>query len=527
LANSLSVRTVLLLVAGSLCIVAGWALRRGSRPLPVVGSHKSWASGWADEADRMQFSTDRLYDASPDLSARRTLNDGQRERFVAGLLALSVAAILAPQVTVLILIALCTIAYVVSMGTRIWLFVMSLGDPVMVRLTDEEARAAPDEVLRDYTVMVPVFHEPEVMAALVANLRQLEYPAERLQILLLVEADDAATLSAARTAIGPVHDVRILFVPPGGPRTKPKALNYGLTHATGTYLTIFDAEDRPDPLQLRKAALAFSRRPAQVACFQARLGFFNGGQNLITRWFQLEYSVWFRQMLPGLSRFGAPIPLGGTSNHFRVDVLLEIGAWDPDNVTEDADLGARLSRAGYSCEVLDSVTLEEANSDFVNWAKQRSRWYKGYLQTFLVHARDVRSTCRAWGTRRFLLWSFFVGGTPLMALVNPIFWGLAVIWFTVEPGWLQAMFPAPVYYLGLLCWLAGNFLFTFIFMMESVEVDDSLFVAGLLSPVYWVMMSIAAYKAIFQVVLAPNYWEKTTHGLASTSSRRIPARSLP
>jgi len=494
-------------------VIVGLVLRRTAPAGPSVSAGKPPQQAWSSEVDRVEFSTDALYGSSPDLSARRILNGHQRERLTAALAALLVAAVLAPQTTVLVIIGLCTLAYVGSMGVRIWLFVMSLGGPVLVRLSDDEARAAPDELLPKYTVLVPVFHEPEVMASLVPNLRQLEYPAERMQVLLLVESDDGATIAAAREAIGPGRDLRILLVPPGGPRTKPKALNYGLTHATGDLLTIFDAEDRPDPLQLRKAAVGFSRVAPNVACLQARLAFFNGGQNLITRWFQLEYSIWFRQMLPGLSRFGAPIPLGGTSNHFRTGVLLEIGAWDPDNVTEDADLGARLSRAGYRCEVLDSLTLEEANSDFVNWAKQRSRWYKGYLQTFLVHVRDLRSTCRAWGTSQFLLWSFFVGGTPLMAMINPIFWGLAVIWFTVEPGWLMAMFPAPVYYLGLLSWLAGNFLFTFIFMMESVEVDDSLFVAALLSPIYWVMMSVAAYKALLQVVLAPNYWEKTRHGL--------------
>jgi cellulose synthase/poly-beta-1,6-N-acetylglucosamine synthase-like glycosyltransferase len=266
-------------------------------------------------------------------------------------------------------------------------------------------------------------------------------------------------------------------------------------------------------LQLRKAALAFSKLPLAVACLQARLGFFNGAQNLITRWFQVEYSMWFRELLPALSKLGAPIPLGGTSNHFRTEVLLDLGAWDPYNVTEDADLGVRLTRAGYRSEVLDSVTLEEANSDFVNWAKQRSRWYKGYLQTFLVHIRDVRSTRRVLGTREFLLLMLFVGGTPLMAMVNPVFWGLTVVWFTVKPAWLMAMYPAPLYYLGLLSWLAGNFLFTFSCMLEAIDVDDSLFVAALLTPLYWVMMSVAAFKALFQVVFAPAYWEKTRHGL--------------
>ncbi len=281
-------------------------------------------------------------------------------------------------------------------------------------------------------------------------------------------------------------------------------------------------------MQLRKAAIALSRLPPSVACLQARLGFFNGSQNIITRWFQVEYSMWFRQMLPGLSKLKVPIPLGGTSNHFRREVLLDLGAWDPYNVTEDADLGVRLSRAGFRSEVLDSVTLEEANSDFVNWEKQRSRWYKGYLQTFLVHMRDVRGARRLLGTRQLLFFMLFVGGTPLIAIVNPIFWSLTVVWFVVKPAWLMSLFPAPVYFLGLFAWLAGNFLFTFMSMLEAIEVDDSLFIAALLTPVYWVMMSVAAFKALLQVFFAPTYWEKTRHGLTKAALNvTAPARPTP
>jgi glycosyltransferase XagB len=513
------VRTVLLFLAGALALAGGIILHRRARSSPPEVGTGRVARQWRTEPDRIRFSTDALFLAAPELSARRTLSPRQRDGLVAAVIGLVIALVLAPELTVIVIVGACTLGYAFSMGVRLWLFFISLGKPELIKLPDSEARATPDEVLKSYTVMVPVLHEPEVMSSLIANLRRLDYPKDRLQILLLVETDDEATIAAARMAIGPAKDVRIILVPPGGPRTKPKALNYGLTYATGTYITIFDAEDRPDPLQLRKAALAFSRLPPSVACLQACLGYFNGGQNLITRWFQIEYSMWFRQMLPGLAKVGAPIPLGGTSNHFRMEVLLDLGAWDANNVTEDADLGARLYHAGYRSEVFDSVTLEEANSDFVNWAKQRSRWYKGYLQTFLVHIRDIRSTRRILGTRQLLFFAFFVGGTPLMAIINPIFWVLTIIWFTIQPAWLIAIYPAPLYYLGLLVWLAGNFMFTFIAMLEAVEVDDSLFVAALLTPVYWIMMSCAAYKALLQVVFAPTYWEKTRHGLTSPVSR--------
>jgi cellulose synthase/poly-beta-1,6-N-acetylglucosamine synthase-like glycosyltransferase len=261
-------------------------------------------------------------------------------------------------------------------------------------------------------------------------------------VLIVVEADDEETIDAARQANAGSH-VRLVEVPVSIPRTKPKALNYALLEATGDLICVFDAEDRPEPLQLRRAAAALAEGDGRMACLQARLNYFNADQNAITRWFTLEYTTWFDQFLPGLVHMRAPIPLGGTSNHFRRQVLVDVGGWDPFNVTEDADLGLRLYRNGYSVGVLDSVTLEEANSDFVNWVKQRSRWYKGYLQTWLLHMRHPVQLFRALGFRGFVIFNLFVGGTPMLALLNPIFWSLGIRWFAVEPAFIAALSRPP------------------------------------------------------------------------------------
>jgi cellulose synthase/poly-beta-1,6-N-acetylglucosamine synthase-like glycosyltransferase len=483
-----------------------------------------------DEAERqlrLQASTSGLADRVPLVSARDLVSKGQRNLVIGIVFLIAVGLVFSLQMTLTVVIAFFTMVYVIAVTYRVVLFMRSSKSDSVEIVSDEEALSVPEVDLPSYTVMIPAYREVSIISKLIHNIAQIDYPVDRLEVVLLIEEDDEETLEVLRDS-DPGLQFKLVLVPAGEPRTKPKALNYGLTHATGTFLTIFDAEDRPDPLQLRRAAIALSRLPPEVACLQARLGFFNGGQNVITRWFQVEYSMWFRQMLPGLSKLRVPIPLGGTSNHFRKEVLLDLGAWDPYNVTEDADLGVRLSRAGYRSEVMDSLTLEEANSDFVNWAKQRSRGYKGYLQTFLVHMRDFRESQRLLGTRRLLFLMLFVGGTPLMAMVNPIFWTLTVVWFVVKPAWLMAVFPAPLYFLGLFCWLAGNFLFTFTCMLEAIEVDDSLFVAALLTPVYWVMMSVAAYKALVQVFFAPAYWEKTRHGLAkAVVGATAPARPTP
>jgi glycosyltransferase XagB len=393
----------------------------------------------------------------------------------------------------------------------------------MVRVPDEEARAYPDWLLPTYTVLVPVYREPEVVGQLLAALDRLDYPRHKLDVQLLLERGDEATAEAVQAA-QPASYVTVRVVPPGGPKTKPNACNHGLEHARGRLLTIYDAEDLPEPLQLRKAAVALGRLPRKVACLQARLSYHNASQNLITGWFTNEYDVWFSYYLPGLVATGAPVPLGGTSNHLRTEVLRKLGGWDAHNVTEDADLGLRLRRDGWQTMVLDSVTEEEANSDFVNWVKQRSRWYKGYLTTWLVHARQPRAVARDIGWKGVLGLHLFVGGTPLLAVLNPVFWALTLCWLTLGASSVSWVLSGPAYYLSLASWAVGWIAPVYVAIYAAREHDrPELALKLVLLPLYWVMMSIAALKAVLQLVRHPSYWEKTVHGLDRAGEARAPA----
>jgi glycosyltransferase XagB len=408
--------------------------------------------------------------------------------------------------------------YALVLSYRSVLFATSLKSSSMITVSDEDALAIADHDLPIYTVLVPAYKEPSVIEELAAALSRIDYPKRRLDVKLLLEADDMETIDAAQDVL--VGDFQIVRVPAADPRTKPKALNYGLQLARGEIVTVFDAEDLPDPLQLRKAAIALQRGSSDLACVQARLSYHNVGQNLITRWFSLEYATWFTQFLPGLVARNAPVPLGGTSNHFRKSVLEEVGAWDPFNVTEDADLGMRLHRRGYRTGVLDSITLEEANSDFINWIKQRSRWYKGYIQTWAVHLRHPRRLWRELGPKGFLEFNLFVGGTPLLALLNPVFWFIALMWFIAEPVFVQQIFRNAVYYTALVCWLVGNFALVFLNALMAHQLrDKGLHRAAALTPLYWLMMSIAAVKAAVQFVFQPSHWEKTVHGLGTARAK--------
>ncbi|BEL08773.1 glycosyltransferase [Actinoplanes sichuanensis] len=453
---------------------------------------------------------------SADFSARVVLSRMQRTGLIVALVLIAVWAVLRPMTVLQTVVAIVTVAYGAAIVFRVVLVWASTRGEHLIRVSDEEARAVPDHELPIYTVLVPAYREPSVIGLLMSHLGALEYPADKLEIILLLEEDDRETIEAAE-AVATADHVRILVVPESQPKTKPKACNVGLEQATGELVTIYDAEDIPDPLQLRRAVVALRRLGPSYVCLQAELGYFNVDQNRITKWFALEYATWFRSLLPGLVALRMPIPLGGTSNHFRARELRELGAWDPYNVTEDADLGIRLARSGYRVGVLHSVTLEEANSDFINWIKQRSRWYKGYLMTWLVHLRSPRATVRQLGWRGILCLNLFVGGTPLAALLNAVLWATTILWFLDRPPVMEEIFVPPFYYLGVICLVFGNATVIYLNVLSARTMDrPDLLGTALLSPGYWAMMSLAGAKAAWQLVFKPSYWEKTTHGLHLT-----------
>ena len=471
----------------------------------------------------LEWSVEGLAGTFPELSARHQLARRQLIGLVGLLLAGIAAFVLVPVAAGTALMAAAIVLYTAVLGLRIDLMLRNDGS-YRYSFSDEYLRQQNDALLPTYTVMVPAFREPEVIGQLVNNLLALDYPIDKVEIKLLLEADDDETVEAAR-ALNLQPPFSIVLVPPREPRTKPKALNYALLDARGELITIYDAEDRPDPMQLRKVAATFALSGDDVACVQAELGYFNADENIITRWFATEYRMWFTQFLPSLAKVNAPIPLGGTSNHIRRDLLVAVGAWDPFNVTEDADLGIRLRRCGYRVAVLDSVTYEEANTDFINWIKQRSRWYKGYAQTWLVHMRRPLQLLREVGVGGFIRFNLFVGGTPLLAVMNPASWFLLLVWFTLEPQFIKAIMPAPVYYSGLIGWIVGNFVFYYLNLTVAYELKLSkIFRAAVLLPLYWVMMSLAAAKAFVQLIFTPSYWEKTQHGL---SRHGLPAAVEP
>jgi cellulose synthase/poly-beta-1,6-N-acetylglucosamine synthase-like glycosyltransferase len=386
-----------------------------------------------------------------------------------------------------------------------------LGEDSSLSPSRDQLRASAGSALPVYTVIVALYQEnARTVNALLGALGELDYPQEKLDVLLLLERDDPETWAAIEGAGGRPW-LRVVEVPPGSPRTKPRALNYGLAAARGEFVAVYDAEDRPEPDQLRKAVWALRRFP-RVACVQAKLAYYNPRQNLLTRWFTLEYQAWFRLTLPGLHKLNSALPLGGTSNHFKAAVLRDCGAWDPYNVTEDADLGIRLMRHGHEVRMLDSTTFEEAVSRMRPWIRQRTRWIKGYMQTIAVHTRSPWRTWRELGGRASLLALLAIAGSFISTLALPVFLALVAA-SSAHPQILEALFPVPIYHLGLASFVLGNGVLLMLGVAAAVvHRDYDLAKYALIFPLYWLLMSAAGYRALVELVMRPHHWHKTPHG---------------
>ena len=449
------------------------------------------------------------------LSAFQTFTLNQKLLFFAAFLALVNGLLLNAFITALIFIALLTFIYFIDVIFNLFVILKSLHFPPEISIPQKEISNLENMGLPIYTILCPLYREANVLPNFLKSIDNLNYPKDKLDVILLLEEDDKETINKASAMEMPSY-VRTLIVPDSQPKTKPKACNYGLNFARGEYLVIYDAEDRPEPDQLLKAYLAFQKLPKETVCLQAKLNYFNPHQNLLTRFFTAEYSLWFDIVLTGLQSIGTTIPLGGTSNHFKTQVLRDLEGWDPFNVTEDCDLGIRLFKFGLKTAVIDSITLEEANSNFKNWIRQRSRWIKGYMQTYLVHMRNPIGFIKNYGIHA-LIFQLVIGARISFMLINPFLWLTTIAYFTlyqfVGPQ-IESLFPSIVFYMAAFSLMIGNFVYIYNYMIGCTKRGHySLIKYVYLIPLYWIMASIASYVAIYQLIVKPHYWEKTIHGL--------------
>jgi len=485
-------------------------LRPPPSPRPLSrNDHATLGPPQGDQHD-LDHAVNGLRRHRPDLSAGEPVRGWQQATLLLLLPLFSIIAAAAPEQSIFILAAVLVLPFscVVALRTAaLWHTpIGSRGAPAVAAATPETT------VLPHYSLLVPLYDEAHIVPDLVAALRAIDYPRDKTEILLILESVDAETLAAVRAASLPPN-ASVVIVPDGSPRTKPRALNYALRRATGDLVVVYDAEDVPEPDQLRRAVALMAANPG-LGCVQARLNVLNDRETWLTRQFAIEYTVLFDCLLPTLDRLGLPVPLGGTSNHFSKAVLEDVGGWDPFNVTEDADLGIRLARGGWAVKVLASTTWEEAPASFSSWLKQRTRWLKGWMQTYLVHMRDPARTACDLGWLRFFGLQVLMGGLILSTLVHP--------WFYVAAAAEAAYGPLRTLHdhaLSEVVTVLGA-INLFLGYVSGVALG-CVAVAGrgrrrlaawaLLMPVYWLLISLAAYRALFQLVSAPYKWEKTQH----------------
>lgn len=369
-----------------------------------------------------------------------------------------------------------------------------------------------------YCVMMPCYKEGKVIKQLVQNINNLDYPKDKLQVLVVVEDDDYETLDAIKQVVIPKHFQIFLVPTPLNPKGKPNACNHALKAVKTEYLVIYDAEDRPEPDQLKKAVMKFRSLPDNVVCLQGKLNYFNKDENWLTRMFTIEYSTWFDFFIYGLSKLNLPIPLGGTTNHIKVAPLKALGGWDKFNVTEDCDMGLRLVGLGYKVDYLESTTFEEACMKVGAWIKQRTRWTKGYMITWLVHMRHPIQFWRKAGTKGMLSVQLFILGTPLVNLLNPIMYGLFISWLLFDPPFIQELFNPLSLKLGFLLLTIGNICMILSSMIAVYKRGYYLLIPWcLLLPLYWLLQAVATYRALWQLITDPYVWEKTEHGVTKVN----------
>lgn len=449
----------------------------------------------------------------PDVQSSRSWNSAQIVRKVLKLCFVFVClALLSIEMTIGLMVAITFLSLsLITLQTMAAIIASRSYRPPKMSVTASEK-------LPTITLLVPLFKETKIAGHLIERLQALEYPKSLLDVCLVLEASDTTTLSTLESVNLPPW-IRTIQVPDGEVKTKPKALNYALNTASGSIIGVYDAEDAPARSQLMIVAKTFERAPSHVGCLQGTLDFYNSDANWLTKCFTIEYAAWFRVVLPGLSKLGFPVPLGGTTIFFRRDALDKLGAWDAHNVTEDADLGIRLARKGFKTEFIPTVTEEEANGRLWPWVKQRSRWLKGYAMTYAVHMRQPVQLLRELGPWQFCGFQILFLGTLLQFFFAPILWTLWIAPFIGSATLTNAIGPQlwiALISISVTCTLV-NLYVSWLGLKRAKKVNIAPWALTMFA--YFPLATWAIYKGLWELITRPFYWDKTEHGVLMPSAK--------
>lgn len=415
---------------------------------------------------------------------------------------------------------LINIFYIYLNSVKLIVFIRAMISGSEVNINKKEIVNLIDSSLPRYTILVPLRFEANVVRSLANHLYNIDYPKDKLEIMFLVGVDDQETSDALNNiGIDNATDgiskygycMTVVKVPKVGIDTKPLVCNYGLRFATGDYTVIYDAEDRPESNQLKKAIIGFQKCTLDTVCLQGKLNFYNSRKNLLTSFFSLEYGMWYDFFIPGLQAVGAPVPLGGTSNHFITNTLKQAGEWDPYNVTEDADIGLRIYRNNFQTRILNTYTYEEATSSVGAWLKQRARWEKGFLATIIVHAQSPTKLYSDLGIKKFILAITVFFSNFFMPFINPLLWIITILWLLNV--FSLGNLPMFIWLPAVINLVVGNLIHIAIHLIAAIKIKRyDLAIISIFIPLYWLLISLATYVAVWDIFYNPYVWRKTTHG---------------
>lgn len=462
------------------------------------------AIGIAHHRQMLDASIHGLYFRDQDESAYRIFSPGQTLLFALALIGFSVTLWRHPIFVMTLTTVAASLGFATPTLFRLLVGLSETPAPARIEITPESMQALPDRSLPTYSVLVPFEGESDQVEGLLDALRSLDYPADKLDIILLFHENDAASLATAKAA-SPGANVRLLMVPAAEMHTKPMACNVGLLYARGEYVVVYHPTDRPDADQLRKAVTAFRRAPRRLVCLQATLRPRQTGKSVLSQFAAIDQAFWLDHLLPGLNRWRLPVPVGGSSNHFRAEMLRSLGGWDPFNVTEDADLGVRASMQSLRAGAFNSTTSVLLPPSLTAWLRERIRWITGLMQTALLYLRDPIALTRSLGVRRSAGFTFLIAGTPFGYLMLPLATALMTLWLTVGLRGETLGAPPWALDLALLSLLLGYGSVIAIHLFTALR--HRLYGQALLAPLaplYWLLLSIPTVAGVVQLLLRPS-----------------------
>ncbi len=405
---------------------------------------------------------------------------------------------------ILYLLVIMLMAIQAIFNIRLRLFIWEIPEYALLN----HAPTAYREPCLSFTILLPARHEERVYRETIEKIYDLNYPKELMQIIAICREDDLDTIAEARAIIDVLGDPNVqLLIFNDEPVNKPHGLNLGLQIARGDVVTIFDAEDEPhlDILNIINTTILNE----DVDAVQSGVQLMNHN----TKWFcflnVLEYFFWFKSSMHFFARIGM-IPLGGNTVFVRRELLEYLGGWDENCLTEDAELGIRLSLAHARMRIIyddDYVTREETPHTITEFVRQRTRWNQGFLQ-ILFKGEWLKLEKLS---QRLL--AFYVLILPevqaFFAILIPV---SIVMFFLIKfPLWLAMFTFLPLYCLILAVFidLAG--------LREFLKAHrrkwrwrEAIITVLAFFPYQWIL-SIGALRAVYRYMRGVSNWEKTVH----------------